>query len=274
MISRIAARPHYADARAMSSFETGGPRSATPLYLILTLAAGGLGLSVALACGCGADTPTALAAVAVATLGHLALQWRRRAAASGLQGGPWRDRADMLAMGVIGAGVLLAARSGPGLLVVGIAAIALGWGTTRPGLPVAPVWRALAAGLGSWLTVVGVDQAHRHGFSAMGALMGGGLALLVAAAHLQKVPGRDKAGLRLLSGALALAGHAWLLGWRWADWLPTSAWWALAAAPLSLAAGVATMAGASRLGRGWGWLAALLHALLLTAALWAVVALR
>lgn len=257
----------------MSSLEDSSLHTVA-LRLGLTLAAGGLGISVALACGCGADTPSALAATAIAALGHLAVQWRRRASANPLQNGRWRDRADMAVMGVIGAGILLAARSGPGLLAVGIAAIALGWGTTRPGLPAAPVWRALAAGLGSWLTVVGVDQAHRHGFSAMGALMGGGLALLVAAAHVQEGPGCNKAGLRRLSGALTLAGHAWLLGWWWANWLPTSAWWALAAAPLNLVAAVATAAGASRIGRDMGWLAALLHALLLTAALWAVVALR
>lgn len=261
----------------MSSLEDCGQHTAIlqpGLRLGLTLAAGGLGISVGLACGCGADTPTALAATAIAALGHLAVQWRRRASANPMQNGRWRDRADMLAMGVIGAGILLAARSGPGLLAVGIAAIALGWGTTRPGLPAAPVWRALGAGLGNWLTVVGVDQAHRHGFSAMGVVMGGGLALLLASAHLPRASRPQQTGAGLLAGLCALAAHAWLLGWWWAGWLPTSAWWALAAAPASLAAAVAAAVGASRAGRGLGWLAALLHALLLTAALWAVVALR
>lgn len=241
-----------------------------PLPLLLTALAAVLGASVALACGCGADGWAAACAAVLALLGHAVTQSRRAAIGADDAARRRRDLADIGAMVVVGGGTLVAARSGPGLLLLGAVALVLGWATRRPDAHPGPLGRALVAATGSWLTVLGVDQAHRHGLSAMGAILGGGLALLVASARLMD-PRSNRPGAAVL---LALAGQAWTLGWWMAGWLPTSAWWALTAAPLSLISSLAWALGRPRAASALAWLAAVLHGVLMTAALWAVVALR
>lgn len=228
-----------------------------------------LGGSVALACGCAADHGAALGAGALALSGHLVVRERRDAAAA--VDSRRRDRADVAAMVVGGAGVLLAARSGPGLVGAGICAAVLGWLTSRSEPAPGPTAQALMAALCLWWVVAGTDQAHRHGLSAMGALIGVGPALLVASARLHA--SRD-AGGRGIVALTAVCGQAWTAGWWWAEWLPTAAVWALPSAAVSLAALLCLRLCRNTAGRWLAWCAALLHIGLLTASLWQVVALR
>lgn len=226
-----------------------------------------LGGSVALACGCAADHGAALGAGALALAGHLVVRERRYAAAT--VDSRRRDRADVAAMVVGGAGVLLAARSGPGLVGAGIAAGVLGWLSSRSEPAPGPTAQALMAAVCLWWVVAGTDQAHRHSLSAMGALIGVGPALLVASARLHA-----SAGGRGIAALTAVCGQAWTAGWWWAEWLPTAAVWALPSAAVSLAALLCPHRCHNTAGRWLAWCAALLHIGLLTASLWQVVGLR
>lgn len=255
------------DAGGMTMQDDGG--AVVPaLALLNTVAVALLGASVALACGCGADSLAALGTAALALWGHLTVRWQRMARDDPSE--RRRDMADVAAMLLIGGGLLAATRSGPALLGVGALALLLGsWigrATPAPGRPS----HALGAAACLWLVVIGVDQAHRHSLSAMAAVLGGGPALLVAAARLQPLRARWSGSATLL----ALTGQAWTAAWWAAGWLPTSAWWALVSLPLGLAGLLAVGLGQARLGAGLAWAASLCHAGLLTAALWGVVSLR
>jgi 1,4-dihydroxy-2-naphthoate octaprenyltransferase len=194
---------------------------------------------------------------------------------------------------VAGGVVLLAARSSPGLLLVGLAGLGLGWGRAllrRRGMT-HPAWAALGTAAATWLLVVGADLVQRHRFSDMAALAGTSLALLsLSAAWLaahpveQQEPTRPRRPGRMLAEAaapllLALAAHAWVGAWWALQWLPGTAWWALASVPLSLAAAGAVVwpagaGGQSRWAAGLMLAAAVAHGLLQTAALLAVASLR
>lgn len=238
------------------------------LALAATAMAALLGASVALACGCGADSPAALAATGLALLGHLTVRWQRKARDAPTD--RRRDAADVAAMLLVGGGVLLGTRTGPGVLGVGGLALALGGWIGRAAPAPGHRSRALGAAACVWLVVIVVDQAHRHSLSAMGAVMGGGPALLVAAARLSPSQGRWSTAALLF----ALAGQAWTAGWWAAGWLPGSSGWALASLPLGLTGLLALGAGRARLAAALAWSTALLHGGLSIAALWQVVALR
>ena len=78
-------------------------------------------------------------------------------------------------------GVVLASVSGPGLWLIGAAGLVLAWAYSAPPLAL------MARGLGEaavaacwWLVVLGADYVQRGALAALPALLGGGLALLVA----------------------------------------------------------------------------------------------
>jgi 1,4-dihydroxy-2-naphthoate octaprenyltransferase len=207
-----------------------------------------------------------------------------------------RSAAALLAMVAVGGGVLLAARAGPGLLAVGMAGLLLGWAYSHPGVALMTRgWGELCVALAWWLVVVGADYVQRHGFSAMAALSGVSLACLVAgilwAAEFPDARADAAVGKRTLVvrlgpdraawGYVVLvhAAHLWVWAWWWADWLPSTAWWALASAPVSWAAcvgllrhrrDVARLRPVMALSIG----AALLHGALMIAAFVAIARLR
>lgn len=207
-----------------------------------------------------------------------------------------RDAARWLGLVVVVGGALLAVRAGPGLLWVGVAGMALGWAYSSP--RVALMSRGLgelAVALGWCLIVVGADYVQRHAFSSMAWVSGVSVALLVGgivwAAEFPDARADAAAGKRTLVvragpelaaaayGSLVLCAHLWVAVWWWVDWLPSTAWWALGSAPLSLAAAVMLAQRARQVARlrpviALSIAAAVLHGLLLTAAFVAIARMR
>ena len=292
-----------------------------PGFLVVTLATAVLGVALAQACGCGWDPLGAAVSVVLAVLTHAAanlyndygdavggsdaVNTTRIAPFTGgsrfIQDGALspaqvRDAAQVLAILVVGGGVWLAARSGPGLLAVGLAGALLGWAYSHPGL--ALMSRGLGevgVVLGWWLVVVGADYVQRHAFSSLAAVAAFSPAVLIGAmllvaefpdAAADAAVGKQTLVVRwgpavasVIYVAMVVTAHAWVAAWWWADWLPTRAWWALGSAPLSAAAAASLlrhhrhpqrlrMAIVLTLG------AAVLHTGLLTAAFVAVAVLR
>jgi 1,4-dihydroxy-2-naphthoate octaprenyltransferase len=292
-----------------------------PGFLVVTLVAALLGVAIAPACGCGWNPLAAAATVLLALLTHAAVNLYNDWADSVLgsdainterlfpfSGGSrviqdgvisaqaMRQMALLLAIVVTGGGLVLAARAGPGLLLVGLAGLLLGWAYSSPKVALmSRGWGELAVAAGWWLIVIGADYVQRHAFSAIAAVAGVPLALLVAAilwaaefpdAKADAASGKHTLVVRLgpqpaaaVYAALVLVAHAWVLvGW-WADWLPFTAWWALGAAPLSLVAAGLLARHASQVSRlrpaiALSIAAAVLHGALLTAAFVAVARLR
>lgn len=296
-------------------------RAVRPGFLLVTAVAVALGTSQALACGCGWDPWGGAAALCLALLTHAAVNLYNDYGDSHIgsdaintehispfSGGSRliqegrltpqqvQQAAGMLALVVAGGGVLLAARVGPGLLLVGMAGVALGWSYSHPRWALmSRGWGELAVVAGWWLVVVGADLVQRHQFSAMAAVSGVSLALLVAgilwAAEFPDARADAAAGKHTLvvrwgarPAAIAYAGgvllaHGWVWAWWWAQWLPTTAWWALGSAPLSVAAALLLWQRATQVQRlrpvvVLSVAAALVHGVLLTAAFAAVAALR
>lgn len=292
-----------------------------PGFLLVTLVAAVLGIAQSQACGCGWDAPAAVVTVLLALLAHAAVNlyndWGDAVGGSDalnteglypfsggsrvIQTGRFgalqvRDAARLLGGAVVAGGVLLAARSGPGLLLVGAAGLMLGWAYSNPR------WRLMSRGLGElavflgwWLIVLGADQVQRHALSGLAAVSGVSLALLVTAilwaAEFPDARADAAAGKRTLVvrwgpevaavgyGGLVFGAHLWLLAWWWVDWLPTTAWWALGSAPLSLAAALGLWRHRRTPAQlrpviGLTIAAALLHGSLLTAAFVAIARLR
>lgn len=255
-------------------------RAIRPGFLLVTLATACAGIALTQACGCGWDGPAALATVALALLSHAAanlyndygdavggsdaVNHGRLTPFSGgsrmvqdglLQPTQLREAAIRLGIVVIGGGVMLAARAGPGLLLIGLAGLVLAWAYSSP--RVALMSRGageLGVALAWWAVVVGADYVQRHAFSALAMVAGLSPALLVAgilwAAEFPDAVADAQVGKRtlvvrlgpdaaaLVYGVLVAAAHLWLAAWWWADWLPMTAWWALGSAPLSLASAV------------------------------------
>jgi len=148
---------------------------------------------------------------------------------------------------VVPAGLWLAAQSGPGLILVGLAGLLLGWAYTAP--PLALVSRGLGelAVAAGWLIVtVGADFVQRGGFAPAPLQAGLSYALLVAAIlFINEFPdlrGDAAAGKRTLVVrlgphtakwaylALTVVAYGWLVLMVGRDRLPQGA----AAAALSL----------------------------------------
>lgn len=155
-----------------------------------------------------------------------------------------------LLLAVVPAGLWLAGRSGPGLVLIGLAGLAIGWAYSAPPLKLAARGLGELAVAGGWLLVtVGADYVQRGAFAVPPLVAGLGYALLVAdLLYINQFPDRqgdDAAGKRTLVvrlgpararwgyAALALAAHAAPLLAVAAGLLPPPALLALASAPLS-----------------------------------------
>ncbi|TXI13198.1 MAG: prenyltransferase [Ottowia sp.] len=151
-------------------------------------------------------------------------------------------------------GVVLASVSGAGLWLIGAAGLVLAWAYSAPPLAL------MARGLGEaavaacwWLVVLGADYVQRGALAALPALLGGGLALLVANLLLingfPDAPADARVGKRTLVVrlgpaaaarlylGLALLAHAVVPLAVLAGWAPTGALAGLLSLPLSLVAG-------------------------------------
>ena len=150
-------------------------------------------------------------------------------------------------------GLLLAWATDGGLLLIGLAGLALGWAYSAPPL------KLMSRGLGelavalAWgLIVVGADHVQRQQFLPLPALVALSYALLMAnillinglpdAASDARVGKRTLAvrlGARrsaLLYLLIALLAHGWLAGAALQQLLPLATLWGLLGLPLSLAA--------------------------------------
>lgn len=148
----------------------------------------------------------------------------------------------LLLLSLLPAGALLAARSGSGLLLIGAAGLVLAWAYSAPPL------KLMSRGLGElavagawWLVVLGADYVQRGQFAAAPALLGVGIALLVACvllingfpdARSDASVGKRTLVVRLgprraalLFAALVPLAHAWvaLCAFAWLPW-PGAAW--------------------------------------------------
>lgn len=255
--------------------------AARPGFLSVTGVTAVLGILTAAACGAVTDRLAAGATLLLALLTHAAVNlyndWGDAVGGSDaintgrvapftggsrfiqegrLRPAQVRDAAQMLLIVVVGGGVLLVARSGPGLLVIGLAGLLIGWAYSSPRVALmSSGWGELGVVAGWWLVVVGADYVQRHAFSDMAALAGLSPALLIGAvlliAEFPDAEADAQVGKRTLvvrwgperAAALYAAGvlgaHAWVLAWWWAQWLPTQAVWALASLPISLYAALA-----------------------------------
>jgi 1,4-dihydroxy-2-naphthoate octaprenyltransferase len=166
-----------------------------------------------------------------------------------------RALAGLLALVLAAAGLALAARVGAGLLVIGLAGMALGWAYSSP--PLKLMSRGLgelAVALSWWLIVIGADYVQRRSFSWQPVALGLPYALLVANilfdncfpdAAGDAAVGKRTLAVRLglsraawLYAALALWAYVWVVaGVAW-EVLPRGALWSLLGAPFSLAAAV------------------------------------
>lgn len=253
-------------------------RMTRPAFLLLTVVACVLGTATAAACGCGLDLPLALGATALAVLAHAAgnvlndlHDARNGADAANRQGifpftggsrliqtGEVSERqtaelATALLVFLVPAGLLLAVKAGGGVLLLGMAGIALAWAYSAPPL------KLMSRGLGEltvalvwFLVVVGADYVQRRHFFPIPAWVALGFAGLVAALLLingfPDAPSDAQVGKRslvvmlgpvracALYVALVLGAHLWLVVGVWLLVPPSQALWGLVSLPCSLAA--------------------------------------
>jgi 1,4-dihydroxy-2-naphthoate polyprenyltransferase len=270
---------HLSHARVMTHPSLSTWIAATrPGFLSVTLCTAVLGVVIAQACGCGWDPWAAVATVVLAVLTHAAVNLyndygdamigsdavntERIAPFTGgsrfiqdgrLSAAQVREAAQMLAIVVVGGGVALAARAGPGLLGVGLAGLAIGAAYSHPRVALmSRGWGEAGVVLGWWLVVVGADYVQRHGFSGIAATAALSPALLVGTvllvaefpdAKADAQVGKRTLVVRLggrggawLYAATVLWAHAWVAVWWWRDVLPGTAWWSLASLAPGLAA--------------------------------------
>jgi len=253
-------------------------RMTRPAFLTITLTACLLGIASAASCGCGLDVPAAMATVLLACVAHAGANVlndyhdSRNGADAANEGRlhPFTGGARLIQQGVVSephtgrwaavlllvlvpTGLLLAARAGGGLLMIGAAGLFVAWAYSAPPL------KLMSRGLGElavaaawWGVVVGADYVQRHQFFIIPASLGFSLALLVACILLingvPDAPADARVGKRtlavrlgprgtaLLYAWLALLAHAWLALSVWLLIPPAVALWGLLSLPLSLAA--------------------------------------
>lgn len=247
-----------------------------PGFLVITAVACVLGTAVAVACGHGPNVWTAMATLVLAVLMHAAanvlndyhdaLNGADDANTQGLfpfTGGArliqnglvsvqdTLDLANALIVFLIPCGLLLAFKTGGGLVLLGLAGFFLSWAYS------APPFALMKHGLGevtvalTWgLVVVGADYVQRGKFFVIPVAISVSFALLVgnilvingfpdAAADAQvgkrtlvvRLGTRRVAWLYLL---VVLLAHAWLATGVWLFIHPEPALWGLASMPLSL----------------------------------------
>ena len=166
-----------------------------------------------------------------------------------------RHLAMALLMVVVPGGLWLALQSGGGLVLLGLVGLLLGWAYSAP--PLALMSRGvgeLAVAMAWGLVVVGADYVQRGQFFLIPSVAAVSYALLIAniliANGLPDARSDAQVGKRTLAVrlgpragavvylALALLAHVWVAAMVWAVVLPVQTLWALASAPLALAAGV------------------------------------
>ncbi|MFM2426628.1 MAG: hypothetical protein RL707_454 [Pseudomonadota bacterium] len=249
-----------------------------PGFLVITVVACVLGTSVAMASGLTLDVWKALATLVLAVLMHAAanvlndyhdaLNGADEANLVGLfpfTGGSrfiqtgqvtaqqTRQLALALIIFLVPCGLLLAFKTGGGLIVLGLAGLLSAWAYSAP--PLALMTRGLGeltVGLTWVLVVVGADYVQRGKFFFMPWVVALSFGLLVvnilvingfpdaqADAHVGKRTFVVRAGPRLAAlGYLLLVAlaYAWVVAGVWLFIHPEPALWGLASMPLSLAA--------------------------------------
>lgn len=253
-------------------------RMTRPAFLLLTVVACALGTATASACGCGLDLPLALGATVLAVLAHAAgnvlndLHDARNGADAANQGGIFpftggsrliqdgvvseKDTAELaraLLLFLVPAGLLLAVKTGGGVVLLGAVGLGLAWAYSAPPL------KLMSRGLGEltvalvwFLVVVGADYVQRRQFFVIPASAALGFALMVAALLLingfpdaeadarvgkrtlvVKLGPRPAAAIYL---GLVVSAHLWLVASVWLLIPPQSALWGLVSLPFSLVA--------------------------------------
>ncbi|MBS3997446.1 MAG: prenyltransferase [Hydrogenophaga sp.] len=253
-------------------------RMTRPLFLLLTVVACVLGTATAAACGCGLDLSLAAGATALAVLAHAAgnvlndLHDARNGADASNQTGlhPFTGGSRLIQTGAVSerqtaelaqalcvfllpAGLLLAVMTGPGVLLLGLAGMALAWAYS------APPFRLMSRGLGElsvglvwFLVVIGADYVQRRQFFPIPAAVALSFATLVAALLLANgfpdraadaQVGKQTLVVRLgpsaaaaLYGTWVVLAHGWLALSVWLLIPPMQALWGLLSLPVSLAA--------------------------------------
>jgi 1,4-dihydroxy-2-naphthoate polyprenyltransferase len=247
-----------------------------PGFLVITAVACVLGTAVAAACGHGPNVWMALATLALAVLMHAAanvlndyhdaLNGADDANTQGLfpfTGGArliqnghvsvqdTHDLAKTLIVFLIPCGLLLALKTGGGLVLLGLTGLLFGWAYSAP--PLALMKRGLGevtVALTWGLVVVGADYVQRGQFFVIPVAVAVSFALLVgnilvingfpdAAADAQvgkrtlvvRFGPRDVAWLYLV---VALLAHAWLVAGVWLFIHPEPALWGFVSMPLSI----------------------------------------
>lgn len=154
---------------------------------------------------------------------------------------------------VVPAGLWLTAVSGPGLILIGLAGLVIGWAYSAPPLKLQSRGLGEFAVTAGWLlVVVGSDFVQRHGFAFAPVAAGLGFALLVAnILYINQFPdvkADASAGKNTLVVCLgverarwgylviALLAYGWLLAMTLLGWLPRLALLALLPALASIAA--------------------------------------
>lgn len=247
-----------------------------PGFLVITAVACVLGTVVAAACGHGPQVGTALATLVLAVLMHAAanvlndyhdaLNGADDANTQGLfpftggarliQNGQvssndTHNLAKALVVFLIPCGLLLAVKTGVGLVVLGLAGLLLGWAYSAP--PLALMKRGLGeatVALAWGLVVVGADFVQRKHFFVIPVAVAVSFALLVG--NILVINGFPDAAADALVGkrtlvvrmgarwaawaylAFALLAYAWLVAGVWLFIHPEPALWGLASVPLSL----------------------------------------
>ncbi|MEN9619760.1 MAG: hypothetical protein RL406_1997 [Pseudomonadota bacterium] len=247
-----------------------------PGFLVITAVACVLGTAVAAACGHGPNAWTALATLLLAVLMHAAanvlndyhdaLNGADEANTQGLfpfTGGArliqsghvttqdTHNLAKTLIVFLIPCGLLLAVKTGGGLILLGSVGLLLGWAYSAP--PLALMKRGLgeATVALTWgLVVVGADYVQRKHFFVIPAAVAVSFALLVG--NILVINGFPDAAADALVGkrtlvvrlgarwaawaylVFALLAYAWLVVGVWLFIHPEPALWGLASVPLSL----------------------------------------
>lgn len=201
-----------------------------------------------------------------------------------------RHLAIALLMVVVPGGLWLALQSGSGLIVLGLMGLLLGWAYSAP--PLALMSRGvgeLAVALAWGLMVVGADYVQRGQFFIIPGVAAVSYALLIANiliangfpdARSDAQVGKRTLAVRLgpRAGAwayvaLALLAHLWIAAMVSAGVLPVPTLWALASAPLALAAAALLLRHGSQPARlrpalVLGIAAAVVHGLALALGFW------
>lgn len=247
-----------------------------PAFLLLTVVACALGTATAAACGCGLNPALALGTTVLAVMAHAAgnvlndFHDARNGADAANQAGVFpftggsrliqngevseRDTGDLakaLMLVLVPGGLLLAVKSGGGVIGLGLVGVLLLWAYSAPPL------KLMSRGLGeltvalAWfLVVVGADYVQRRQFFLIPASVALNFAAMVAALLLingvPDAPADARVGKRTLAvrlgptgawalyAGLTLGAHAWLALSVWLLVPPLQALGGLVSLPLSL----------------------------------------